>query len=213
MTHLSFCGLSDSVWTRKLLQLAVPYILQTACSLQPSHVWDPLVLQIAWIYFWPEHSKHKTPNDPRGPGQLKLSWSQLKPHWSQLHPADPSSNPLPQESLLLCHTCRKLFKNLLSPVQHLPMQGLSQQVIPCFHEHPNLFCHGPVCIMKPGGRHLMFSWCNISSLAESFIFRWSQLRLLGYTHVRMRSQCLKLHFNWQIPKHGWLVYKLCMDIK
>ena len=34
----------------------------------------------------------------------------------------------------------------------------------------------------------------------------SQPRLLGYTYVRMRSQCLKLNFNWQIPKcDGWFI--------
>ena len=32
------------------------------------------------------------------------------------------------------------------------------------------------------------------------------------THVRMRSSCLKLNFNWQIPTCDWLVYNLCMDI-
>ena len=65
---------------------------------------------------------------------------------------------------------------------------------------------------KPDGRRLTSFWCNVSSLTESFISRWSQPRLLGYIYVRMRSQGLKLNFNWQIPKRDWLVYNLCTDI-
>ena len=58
----------------------------------------------------------------------------------------------------------------------------------------------------------VFSWRNVSSLAESLISRWSQLCLLGYLYIRKRSQCLKLNFNWQIPKCDWLVYYLCANI-
>ena len=73
---------------------------------------------------------------------------------------------------------------------------------------------GVLCMatMKADGRRPTSSWRNVSSLSESFIFTWSQLRLLGYTYVKMRSPCLKLNFNWQIPQRDWLVYNLCADI-
>ena len=40
-----------------------------------------------------------------------------------------------------------------------------------------------VAKMKPDGRRLTFSRRNVSSLAESSIFRWSQPLLLGYTYI------------------------------
>ena len=68
--------------------------------------------------------------------------------------------------------------------------------------------------MKPDGHSFdVSSWRDVSSLAESLIWRWTQPRLPGYTYVRKRSQCLKLNFNWQIPKCDWLVYNLCANIK
>ena len=60
--------------------------------------------------------------------------------------------------------------------------------------------------MKPDGRRPTSSRRNVSSLSKSFIFRWSQPRLLGYTYVKMMSPCLK------IPKRDWLVYNLRTDI-
>ena len=48
-------------------------------------------------------------------------------------------------------------------------------------------CWSFVAKIKPDGRWLTSSWSKVSSLAESSIFRWSQLRLLGYTYVRVRS--------------------------
>ena len=35
---------------------------------------------------------------------------------------------------------------------------------------------------------------------------------LHIIYVRKRSQCLKLKFNWQIPKCDWLVFNLCANI-
>ena len=54
---------------------------------------------------------------------------------------------------------------------------------------------------------------NVSSLAESFISRCNQSHLLGYTLVRMRSQCLKLKLNWQIPKRDYFVYNFMYGYK
>ena len=66
--------------------------------------------------------------------------------------------------------------------------------------------------MKPDGRRLTSSWRNVSSLAGNFILGRSQPRLIGYIYVRMRSRCLKLNYNWQIPKCDRLVYNLCANI-
>ena len=63
-----------------------------------------------------------------------------------------------------------------------------------------------VCIMKPDRRRLTSSWRNVCSLVESFISKWSQPRLLGYTRVKMRSQCLKLNLiGKSLNVIGWFI--------
>ena len=83
---------------------------------------------------------------------------------------------------------------------HLPTHAYARQTL-CLCEHQICSAMGRVhncwnymAKMEPDRRCLTSSWYNVSSLAESFIFRWSQPCLFGYIYVRMRSPCFETEF-------------------
>ena len=100
---------------------------------------------------------------------------------------------------------------------HLPTPGLcmATPAEALLARSPKCVPPQAVCIMKPDGRRLKSPrdvtsppWLKVKISRTSC----SEPRLRGYTYATKRSQCLKLNFNWQIPKGDWLVYHLCADI-